>query len=88
MRELLAAAFKTAGERLDLLVNDLVGADIASLGEPLATGFTGIRSFASVAALMRLPLLEPKGRRVGGKSPTLRLPNWENRCPHDFSLHI
>ena len=54
LRELLAATFKTAGERFDLLVDDLVSADIASLGEPLATGLTSEGSLACVAALMRL----------------------------------
>lgn len=52
--ELLAAAFETAGKGLDLLVDNLVSADIAPLREPLAASFAGVWSFARVAALVRL----------------------------------
>ena len=55
MGELFAAAFQSTGKWLDLLVDNLVSPDVASLGEPLPAGFARVRSFARVAALMGLP---------------------------------
>lgn len=53
--KLFATAFQSAGKGLDLLVDNLVSPDIASLGEPLPAGFARVRSFARVASFMGLP---------------------------------
>lgn len=54
MRELLATLVKTAEIRLCLLMNDLVGADISTLGESLPADFTMVWPFARVATFMGL----------------------------------
>lgn len=52
--ELLSAVVKFACEWLDLLVNDLVGSDIASLCKCLPANLASIRTFTCVPALMSL----------------------------------
>lgn len=52
--ELLAAVVEFAGEGLDLLMNDLVCTDVASLREGLSTDVAVIRPFAGVSPLMGL----------------------------------
>lgn len=54
LRELLAAVIELACEGLDLLVNNLMGSDIASLSECLSTDLASVWTFACVPALMGL----------------------------------
>ena len=54
MRKLLAALVKPAGERLDLLVNDSVRANVASLRKCLAADLALVRALAGVPALVCL----------------------------------
>jgi hypothetical protein len=52
--ELLVTFIQTAFERLELLMNNLVGADIAPLGKRLAANIAAIRALTSVTALVGL----------------------------------
>jgi hypothetical protein len=52
--ELLAAVVQQAGEGLCLEVGDLVGADVAALGEALVADVAFEGFFACVSALMSL----------------------------------
>lgn len=54
MGELLAAVVQEAGEGFCLEVGDLVGADVAALGEALMADVAFKGLFACVAALMGL----------------------------------
>jgi hypothetical protein len=54
LRELLATFVEAAEIGLCLIVNDLVCADVATLGESFATVIALERSFASMAAFMCL----------------------------------
>jgi len=61
--ELLSAVIEFARKRLDLLVHNLVGADISSLSERLATNVTIVWPLSSVPSLVRLlPLADVVGR--------------------------
>lgn len=52
--ELLPAIIKLTGERLNLLVNNLVGTYIATLREGLATDVATVRPLACVSPLVCL----------------------------------
>lgn len=54
MRKLLVAILKLTGKRLQLLVNNLVCADIASLGESLAANVAAVRLLTGMPTLMCL----------------------------------
>lgn len=54
LSELFPAVVKSTCERLDLLMHDLVGANIASLRKSLSTDVAAVGSLASVASLMCL----------------------------------
>lgn len=52
--ELLATTLQLAGERLDVLMDDLVRANVAALSEGLAADVAVVWSLASVATLVSL----------------------------------
>jgi hypothetical protein len=54
LSELLAAVIESASERLDLLVDDFVRANIAALRKGLAADITAIWTFSSMTPLMCL----------------------------------
>ncbi len=54
LREMLAATFKLARKRLNLLMNDLMGAHVAALREPFTAHLTGVRAFAGMSTLVSL----------------------------------
>lgn len=54
LRELLATAFKLAGEGLDVLVHDLVRPYVATLGKRLTADVAVVWSLASVATFVSL----------------------------------
>jgi len=54
LSKLLPAIIQLTGIRLALLMSDLVGSDVAALGESLVTDFAFVGLFASVSALMGL----------------------------------
>jgi hypothetical protein len=56
LSELLSAVIQSARERFDLLVNDLVCTDVATLGKSLAADVTAVWSLSSMAPLMRLEM--------------------------------
>jgi hypothetical protein len=73
LSELLAALVELARVGLDLLVDDLVGADVAPLGECLVADFARVGSLACVSTFMslfRISLLSYGSKAVR----TLRLP--------------
>lgn len=54
LSELLAAVVESAGEGLDLLVYDLVGANVASLCKSLPTDVTAVGPLSCVTPLVCL----------------------------------
>ena len=56
LSELLAALVETTAIRLCLIVNDLVGADVAALCELLAADFALVWTFARVSSFVCLVL--------------------------------
>lgn len=52
--ELLAAVVELAGEWLDLLMNNLVGSNVAALGERLAADLAIVRPLPSVSPFVSL----------------------------------
>lgn len=82
---MFAATFETTGEGFDLLMNNLVGAYVAALGESFATGFAGVWSFPSMTAFMCLDEVSMR-RCTDCGSSTFRLPSCEKRWPHEGSL--
>ena len=91
MGELLPAIIQETSKGLRVLMGDLVGADVAALGETFVADIAREGLFTCMAALMRLFfLLESiyyEAKRMWTKH-TLRLPSCEKRCPHDGSLQI
>jgi hypothetical protein len=85
--ELLAAVVELAGERLDLLVDNLVCSDIAALCERLAADVTGVWPLAGVTALMCLCRVLAMSLETEVHFRTFKLPSCENRWPQDGSLH-
>jgi len=56
LSELLAAIVEFAGERLDLLVHDLVRSDVSTLRKRFTTNVALVRPLTSVTSLMRLEI--------------------------------
>lgn len=56
LSKLFATIIKLASEWLDLLMDNLVCANVASLRKGFATNVTTIRSFSRVSPLMRLEI--------------------------------
>ena len=75
--KLLPAVIELADVRFELLVDDPMCPHIASLREPLAADLTFVRSFARMAAFMRLfhPSKRSDGEEGQGSGQTLRLPS-------------
>ena len=57
LRELFATILEFTQERFDLLMHDLMGPNVAPLGESFATMVTRIRAFPSVPTLMCLNMV-------------------------------
>ena len=65
LRELLAAFIETTEIVLRLTVNDLVGADVPALREPLPTNFTWVWAFSSVPSFVRLKFFVSQDGETG-----------------------
>ena len=63
LRELLAAVIETTEIGLRLIVDDLMGADVSSLGEFLPTDFALVWTLSSVPPFVRLSSSLVKIRR-------------------------
>ena len=76
LREMLAAAFKLAGKRLNLLMNNLVSAHVAALCEPFTAHLAGIRAFAGMSTLVSLGSIRTMFRdSLGTHSLTFKFPS-------------
>jgi hypothetical protein len=69
LSELLSTIIKLAGERLDLLVNNLMSTHIATLRKGLTTDVATIRALACVSSLMCLQRSAAVVRCKGTLSP-------------------
>jgi hypothetical protein len=52
--ELFSTVFELARERLDLLVDDLMCPNVATLSKGLSADITAVRAFSGVPSLVRL----------------------------------
>lgn len=85
----LPAVVQQTPERLDILVGDLVGADVAALRKSSVAYVAGEGFFACVAAFMGLQSQSESlslSKLLRSCSHTFRLPSCEKRCPHIGSL--
>lgn len=57
LSKLFAAVIKFAREGFNLLMDNLVGTDIATLGKGLATNVTAVRAFSSMTPLVGLQMV-------------------------------
>ena len=66
LRKLLAAVIETTEVGLRLIVDDLVGANVPALGEPLPTNFALVWAFSSVPSFVGLEVLVSQdGEEIG-----------------------
>ena len=64
LRKLLSTVVQFAGERLDLLMNDLVGSDVATLSKGLATDLTPVGPLSSMSPLVSLLWSATEGQEL------------------------
>ena len=80
LRKMLATAFNLACKRLNLLVYDLMSADVPALSKPFAAHFARVRAFTRMSTLMSLwPIRTDVSTQAGADALTLRFPSWEKR---------
>lgn len=85
LSKLLPTVVKLTSEGLDLLMDNFVGAYVATLREGLATDIAAVGPLACVASLVCLTKSVAMLRQ-SKMLLTLRLPSWEKRWPQDGAL--
>jgi hypothetical protein len=85
--KLLSTVIQSASEWFDLLVDDLVCTDIATLGKCFAADIAAVRALSGMAPLMRLETELASVCMHISTIHTFRLPSWENLCPQPGALH-
>lgn len=86
LSEVLSTIIELASERLDSLVNNLVCPNVATLRKSLSADLTAVWAFSGVPSLVCLWMLT-MDLIERATILTLRLPSWENFCPHPEALH-